>query len=326
MKLKRLPVRHVIFTSSAMLMIQGIADAGIADRQTVFDRHIENAKRSGWMPDDFPVIRKTMDDYGFVMQSTRLDGMPVSEGLDLLGQLGRPATVMIQTDSILHPGGFMHTFRTDGRQYTFVNTGDTRPCEEFPGVIMYVWIRFDNGIGQGPFPRRKYSPRAKSVPQTEHDPETGSYLPFRPNPSSNYVGDCVIRALAGAMNVSWEEALDTLTSQGETTVNDSLLFKWVLHLLGFVHHDQIMRGKRRLRGWEFCEEMTRTYHHGERIFAYVGAGHVAAIAPVRDDSGASVYKVLDSWDSSNRLIGEYWVSPGDPTDGSVSFGSADTAR
>lgn len=309
MNLKTSPVSLVLHKSSAALMIQGIADAGIVDWQSVFERHITNAKKAGRMPDEFSVIKETLDDYSFVMQSTLVEGMSLQEGLDKLGQLRYPATVMIQTDCIFHSGGYMHTFKTDGYQYRFVNTGRTRPSEKYPGVIMHAWIRWDDGIDRSPYPRRKYKPKVKQPLEYTPDPETRFYLPFNPNPYSRSIGDCVVRAIAGVMDASWEEALDILASQGETTVNDEMVFKRVLRLLGFVHHDKMMLGKRSIKGWEFCEAMTRSYHHGERIFANVGGSHVAAIAPVRDSDGSTVYKILDSWDSSKKQIGEYWASP-----------------
>lgn len=55
--------------------------------------------------------------------------------------------------------------------------------------------------------------------------------------------------------------------------------------------------------------MNRIYHNGERIFAHVGRLHVAAIVPVSSEDGSKSYKIIDSWDSSARLIGEYWVLP-----------------
>lgn len=49
--------------------------------------------------------------------------------------------------------------------------------------------------------------------------ETGYYKPFQLNPCNNYIGDCVVRATAGAMDISWSEAIDMLSSLQEVTVN-----------------------------------------------------------------------------------------------------------
>lgn len=61
-----------------------------------------------------------------------------------------------------------------------------------------------------------------------------------------------------------------------------------------------------LTGKEFCQEVTARYHKGERIFAYVGNNHAAAVLPV-DDGKTIRYKIMDSWNSSDRKIGTYFV-------------------
>lgn len=37
------------------------------------------------------------------------------------------------------------------------------------------------------------------------------YKYFQPNPCGRSVGDCAVRAIAAAFDVSWEEAFDALT-------------------------------------------------------------------------------------------------------------------
>ncbi len=65
---------------------------------------------------------------------------------------------------------------------------------------------------------------------------------------------------------------------------------------------------RLLTGKQFCEEMNHTFSNGEKIFAFVGRSHVAAILPYIDADYKVHYRITDSWDSSDRKIGEYWVS------------------
>ena len=75
---------------------------------------------------------------------------------------------------------------------------------------------------------------------------------------------------------------------------------------GYIRHKQMKRNGSVLTGKEFCELMNKTYHRGERIFAHVGRSHVAAILPITVD-GVTGYQVEDSWDSSGRTVGDYWV-------------------
>ena len=48
--------------SCAAVPVQCLFDAGIADWETAFKHHIDNAKQLGLMPDDFKVIKKTMQE------------------------------------------------------------------------------------------------------------------------------------------------------------------------------------------------------------------------------------------------------------------------
>ena len=53
--------------------------------------------------------------------------------------------------------------------------------------------------------------------------------------------------------------------------------------------------------------MVEEYHDGERIFAYVGRSHCAAILPIKQEDGSVKYKIQDTWDSTTRYIGEWFV-------------------
>lgn len=44
------------------------------------------------------------------------------------------------------------------------------------------------------------------------------------------------------------------------------------------------------------------FQAGTRIFAYVGSNHVVAILVFNDD-----YKIVDTWDSTERKITRYWA-------------------
>ena len=98
-----------------------------------------------------------------------------------------------------------------------------------------------------------------------------------------------------------------LEGAGGTQVNASSNYEPVLERNGFVRQGKLRTGNRLLTGKEFCELMNKTYHHGERIFAYCGRGHVVAVIPIPDGEGRYCYKIVDTWDSTDRKIGYYWV-------------------
>ncbi len=68
-------VTSLEYKSCAALTIQCLADSGVTDWKTAFKQQIANAKKLGLMPDDFKVIRETLQDFGFVMQSTAVEGV-----------------------------------------------------------------------------------------------------------------------------------------------------------------------------------------------------------------------------------------------------------
>ena len=132
------------------------------------------------------------------------------------------------------------------------------------------------------------------------------------NPKDHNIGDCAVRALCAALECTWDEAVDLLIKANHYTnpiinllsnINNALIG------LEFERHRAIRRNGRLLTGKQFCEQMTYTFHNGERIFAYVGRSHCAAVLPFTEEDGSVRYKAQDTWDSTDRKIGDYWVIP-----------------
>lgn len=71
---------------------------------------------------------------------------------------------------------------------------------------------------------------------------------------------------------------------------------------GFQEFDAIKRNGRILTGKEFCDIIHDMFQAGTRIFAYVGSSHVVAILVFDDE-----YKIVDTWDSTDRKITKYWA-------------------
>lgn len=131
------------------------------------------------------------------------------------------------------------------------------------------------------------------------------------NPKGRFIGDCSVRALGAVYpDCSWDEAMDYLAQASDyctAFLNTFSNINLTLIKLGFERHNPIKMNNKRLTGKEFCELMAHTYFKGERIFAYVGSGHCAAILPVRQEDGTYTYSIQDTWDCTSRKIGEYWT-------------------
>lgn len=299
--------------SCAALTVQCLADSGVVDWQTAYDLQIANAKRLGLMPDDFKVIRETLQNLGFAMQSTAVEGVRVGSALSMIGHSQVPAIVFLQLSDYQHLGGYMAAVQIADNQCTLVSPLACAADNLNKRWVNHVWIRWRDGVDRSPYPR-KVVKRGANRPKRRNFPETQYFVPFQPNPCNNYIGDCVVRATAGAMNVTWEAALDALAAMREVTVNAREVYPYILERHGFIRHKPIVHNGRRLDGKAFCAEMSKIYHNGERIFAHVGRLHVAAIVPMPNGDSNNSYKVIDSWDSSARLIGEYWVLPAKATE------------
>lgn len=133
---------------------------------------------------------------------------------------------------------------------------------------------------------------------------------YNENPNGRSTGDCVIRALSTVYKCSWHDALDLMaekTNYTEPRINTPRIINWVLKELNFERHSLNYRYVKQLTGRQFCEFLNNKYSAGERVFAYIGRSHCVAIVPIKQTDGTSVYKISDTWDSSDRLVGDYWV-------------------
>lgn len=152
-------------------------------------------------------------------------------------------------------------------------------------------------------------PPPVSVPATLPSNHVG-YRFYQPNPRNNYIGDCVIRAYSAVLNVDWGTALRQLAHSCElnvTILNSNSVYQYLLSELHCTHHDALRVDGHLLKGVDFCAFMNARYHHGERMFVKVGPGHVAAVIPNPDEKIHPHYVIADSWDSSRRAFGDYWV-------------------
>lgn len=196
-------------------------------------------------------------------------------------------------------------------------------------VVSDVWVRWADGQDHSPVKRRKgHGCARKKEHQALEDHEAFHYLQKNP---THFTGDCVIRAMASACgDISWEEAMDRIaaaSNYANTTVNQRDIYLQLLQQEGFVKRAPMKVGGRKLTGKAFCRELDRMMHRGERIFAEVGRSHVAAVLPFTED-GVTRYKIVDCWDSTDRLIDDYWVkepvqqAPPTPPAGSLAAGDS----
>ena len=120
------------------------------------------------------------------------------------------------------------------------------------------------------------------------------YVYCNPNPCGRKVGDCVIRAVAIAENISWYEAYDILCNFGRMYCNwgnGNEAYGAFLRYMGYEQYGLPKRCPICYTVADFCKE----HPYGTYI---VGTGnHVVAIIDGNH---------IDAWDSCNEIIDRFF--------------------
>ena len=143
-----------------------------------------------------------------------------------------------------------------------------------------------------------------------HDTETFKF--YNANPKDKRSSDCVLRAIATATGLSWDDVLDGLVSYAhiyKEMPNDPKCYGKYLEAQGFVKMKQPRKDDNtKYTGSEFCTYCSVNYTNGEHIVAHIGGHHTVAIVPTYEGDGINDrYKVVDIWNSTGKTIGNYWI-------------------
>lgn len=135
--------------------------------------------------------------------------------------------------------------------------------------------------------------------------ETPSFHFHNENPKNKRAGDCVIRALACATNMSWDDVFDNLCEKAKKKKlmpNDKKVYEAFLNEHGLQCKQPKKWDNTKYTGVEFCGYLDDKCIHNS-IVANIGGHHVVAIV-YDEDYG---YRVYDTWNSTDGCIGKYWV-------------------
>ena len=155
---------------------------------------------------------------------------------------------------------------------------------------------------------RRRSVGRKKIPVAPPPKDTEYFHYYQANPAGKATGDCLIRAIATATGMTWDETLDGLARfAGESTLlNIHRVFEPYLHHIGFQRHHVSLRSDGHWpTGAQLCEMLDQEYQNSEKIVAFIGRSHMTAIFPVQTSQG-SAYKIVDEFDCSDWVVSEYW--------------------
>ena len=122
-----------------------------------------------------------------------------------------------------------------------------------------------------------------------------AYINFNPNPTGNYVGDCVIRAVSKLTNQDWDDTYIALALCGFMLKDmPSANHVWGTYLKGRGYHRHAIPDTcpECYSISEFCED------HPQGSYMLATGTHVVAI----EDGD-----YYDSWDSGDEVPVYYWV-------------------
>ena len=291
--------------SAAEITLDAICNAmGASTRDEVLPVFFHQAHLRGVLPSTQICVTGALNELGFIKQSKRLEVRNIGELLEHLNNnpyFGATVIVKILYGNLV---AIVPTPNTNLDQPKYViheAYRDVRSREAIDGL----WIRWPDKLDHSLVSKRKIGdrkPESQKYAKRVY-PDHPGYHRFQVNPLNKMTGDCVVRAFAGVCEISWHEALDRLASFHSLHVNAREVYYKALEREGFVGYCPVNKGKKRLRGVEFCQLLNKKLTHGERVFAHVGRSHVAAIAPVAGRG----YCILDNWDSSDRTIGYFWI-------------------
>lgn len=267
-----------------------------------FRRLIHNSAQQGTMPDDRHSIRAMLTESGFFLQAGSYANRPV---IDIIQECNErfhdDEQVIVNLLNSPNHGRYMPIVpvRTNGIVHYELqfpkNCQDKQACE--------VWIRWKDHQDHSIAPRRKPTRTAAKREMSAKDSD--SLVAFNENPTDNLVGDCAVRALAGVLEISWEEAAWKLAEAGDficTHINETTNIEKCLEKEGFEKHGPIHKNGHILNGKEFCDLIHDMFQAGTRLYAYPGHSHAVAILVFDGD-----YKIVDTWDSTNKPITGYWA-------------------
>lgn len=141
--------------------------------------------------------------------------------------------------------------------------------------------------------------------------ETMYYTYRQENPKGKKTGDCVIRALASAMQKDWDTIYDDLYKIGKKyklMPNDDHCYERYLKENGWTKQKQPRKADNtKYTGIEFLEwldaEVKRGHKDKSSVIISIGSQHLSMI----EWSTISGFVICDSWDCSRRCVGKYWT-------------------
>lgn len=124
------------------------------------------------------------------------------------------------------------------------------------------------------------------------------FIKYNNNPKNKKTGDCVIRAISFATKNSWENTYRALAELGIKNcliLNDTNNWRKYLKSLGYEQQKMPRKAdNKRYTVHEFCNQLAKK----DVTYIIKVANHITV---VKDKD------LYDTWDCSNKSVGNYWI-------------------
>lgn len=131
---------------------------------------------------------------------------------------------------------------------------------------------------------------------------TATFTFYNANPKNRITGDCVVRAIATATEIPYNDVVQGMTEIYIKTGyvwNDSKGIAKYMEAIGWTKHKQPKKPDgTKYTGAEFCRRIQKGAENLGAVVANIGGHHTVAII-----DGV----IFDTWDSTRGCIGNYWV-------------------
>lgn len=151
--------------------------------------------------------------------------------------------------------------------------------------------------------------RKNKMTRQEKYKDTSTFHYYNANPKNRITDDCVIRAIATAMERPYEEVYRDMFEFSLISgymVNDTKNIDKYLQGKGWTKHRQPRKSDNtKFTGKEFCKLLNKDIMGiGKKIVAKIGGHHIVCIKVTEVLKGT--FKVHDIWDSTDGCIGNFW--------------------
>lgn len=144
-----------------------------------------------------------------------------------------------------------------------------------------------------------------AVSRSEKYPDTSTFHYFNVNPKNRITGDCSFRAIATGLNQDYNQTVMEMAEMMCKTgyaLNDTKGEECYLKSKGWIKMSQPRKADNtKYTGEEFCRWLNENDNRNKRIICHIGGHHTICI--VKED----LFRIWDTWNSSDGCIGNYWV-------------------